>query len=231
VSEFISHLPYSTPEFDTFRNRIESIENERWQRTNVTNLLKNDQSGTYYGRVKSNGRQKWRSLKTKSVSVVKLRLADFEKEIRAQGLVENGATIGDETSVARFIAMFRARSLNDSALAPATKEWREIAIKALLKTWPDLPTRDSRKVTPTDAQTWAARALREDTGFVAPKAKTVRRGMSASAFNKCHEALRAIFEIAREHGAAYVNPADSISRAKMKQKRLELPTVGQFPPS
>jgi len=116
VSEFISHLPYSTPEFDTFRNRIESIENERWQRTNVTNLLKNDQSGTYYGRVKSNGRQKWRSLKTKSVSVVKLRLADFEKEIRAQGLVENGATIGDETSVARFIAMFRARSLNDSAL-------------------------------------------------------------------------------------------------------------------
>jgi integrase len=40
--------------------------------------------------------------------------------------------------------------------------------------------------------------------------------------------LRAIFEIAREHGAAYLNPAGSINRAKMRQKRLELPTMTQF---
>jgi len=202
-----------------------------WETTNVTNLLRSGESGVYYARVKSNGKQKWRSLKTKVASVAKLRLADFEKEVRAQGLVETGQagqTGADETTVARFVAIFRARTLGDSALAVATKGRREIAIKALVKTWPDLPMRDARKVTPTDAQAWAAKALREGTGFVAPNAKTVRRGMSASAFNKCHESLRAIFEIAREHGAAYVNPADSISRAKMKQKRLELPTMAQF---
>lgn len=200
-----------------------------WQRTSVTNLLKSGESGIYYGRVKSNGKQKWRSLKTTVFSIAKLRLGDFEKEIRAQGLVEKGdPCAGDETTVARFIAIFRARTANDSSLAVATRGRREISIKALLKTWPDLSSKDARKVTPTDAQAWAAKALREGTGFVAPGAKTVRCGMSGSAFNKCHEVLRAIFEIAKEHGAAYTNPADAISRAKMKQKRLELPTMTQF---
>jgi hypothetical protein len=43
---------------------------KRWERTNVTNLLRNGQSGTYYARVKVNGKEKWRSLKTKVFSVI-----------------------------------------------------------------------------------------------------------------------------------------------------------------
>jgi integrase len=199
-----------------------------WETTNVTNLLKSGQSGVYYARVKANGRQKWRSLKTTSFSVAKLRLSDFEKEVRTQALVERAQENDGGTLVSRFLAIHRTNTANDPGLSPATKSRREIAIKALLKTWPDLPQRDARRVTPADAEAWAARALREGTGFVAPGAKTVRRGMSASAFNKCHEALRAVFEIARKHGAAYYNPADAISRAKLKPKRLALPTMAQF---
>ena len=44
-----------------------------WERTNVTNLLRNRQSGTYYARVKVNGKQKWRKLETSVFSVAKLR--------------------------------------------------------------------------------------------------------------------------------------------------------------
>ncbi|HTO05112.1 MAG TPA: site-specific integrase [Opitutus sp.] len=114
-------------------------------------------------------------------------------------------------------------------MAPATKSRRETAVKALLKTWPDLPSRDARRVTATDAQQWGAKALREGTGFIAPNAKkVVGKGMSPSAFNHCHEALKAVFAIAIEHGAAYANPADSVSRAAIKKKRLELPTMAQF---
>jgi integrase len=203
-------------------------EGKRWERTNVTNLLRSGESGIYYARVKSNGKQKWRSLKTNLFSVAKLRLSDFEKSTRAQGLVERADAGSDETTVSRFIAALRVRTANDSAMAVATKGRRETALKALLKTWPDLAGRDARKVTPTEAQAWAARALREGTGFVAPKAKTVRRGMSPSSLNKCQEILRAIFEIAIAQGAAYINPADSITRAKLKTKRLELPTTAQF---
>jgi integrase len=63
---------------------------------------------------------------------------------------------------------------------------------------------------------------------VAPQAKTVRKGMSASAFNKCVDTLRTIFEIAREHGVTYQNPAERLSKAKMRQKRLTLPSIAQF---
>ena len=56
-----------------------------WERTNVTNLLRNGQSEIYYARVKVNGKQKWKSLKTTLFSVAKLKLADFAAQVRAQG--------------------------------------------------------------------------------------------------------------------------------------------------
>jgi integrase len=202
-----------------------------WERTNVTNLVRNGQSGIYYARVKVNGKDKWRSLKTARLSVAKLKLADVEKEVRAQGqvAVSEDATAGSsETTVQRFIGIYRTRTTNNSSLASATKSRRDIAVKALVKTWPELPYRDARRVTPTDCQQWAVKAFREGTGFVAPKAKTVRKGMSGSAFNKCVESLSAVFEIAIEHGAAYSNPAKSISKATLTAKRLDLPTIAQF---
>jgi integrase len=203
---------------------------KKWERTNVTNLLRNGQSGTYYARVKVNGKEKWRTLKTKVFSVAKLKLGDVEREERAKGLVATAEVLpqGGETMVKRFIDIYLARTKDDSALRPATKSRREIAVKAILKTWRDLPLRDARRVTPTDCRQWAASALREGTGFVAPKAKTIRRSMSASAFNKCVDTLRTIFEIAREHGVTYQNPAEGVSKARMRQKRLELPSATQF---
>jgi integrase len=203
---------------------------KKWERTNVTNLLRNGQSGTYYARVKVNGKEKWRTLKTKVFSVAKLKLGDVEREERSKGLVASAEALpqGGETTVERFINIYLARTKNDPALRPASKSRREIAVKAILKTWRDLPVRDTRRVTPTDCRQWAVSALRNGTGFVAPRAKTVRKGMSTSSFNKCVDTLRAIFEIAREHGMAFRNPMEGVSKARMRQKRLELPSVAQF---
>ena len=198
-----------------------------WERTNVTNLLRNGQSGTYYARVKVNGKQKWKSLKTSLFSVAKLRLADFEAHVRAKGateISEDAATAGEEASMTRFIAICRQRTENDSSLARATKTRRETAMKAIMKTWPDLASRDVRRVTPTDCQQWAIRALREGTGFVAPKAKTVRKGMSPGAVNKCIEVLSAVFEIARKQGIVYENPAKTVSKVPVRAKRLARPS-------
>jgi integrase len=52
--------------------------------------------------------------------------------------------------------------------------------------------------------------------------------MSASAFNKCVDALRAILEIAVEEGAAPANPAKGLKKAPMRRKKLDLPSVRQF---
>ena len=223
-------LDFSTPHFYTFFMNVMKAE-KGWERTNVTNLLRNRQSGIYYARVRVNGKQKWRSLDTAVFSVAKLRLADVEREVRAQGVaaraeLESGN--GGETSVARFVTIYQQRTEHNASLSPGTKLRREIAVKALLKTWPDLADRDVRRLTPTDCQAWASKALREGTGFIAPNVKTVRKGMSASAFNQCVDALRAVLGIARELGVIYKNPAQEIAKARVKQKRLELPSAEQF---
>ena len=131
---------------------------KRWERTNVTNLLRNGQSGTYYARVKVNGKEKWWSLKTKVFSVAKLKVGDVEKDERSKGMVaaSESLTEGGETTVQRFIGIYLTHTANDSALRRATKTRRETAVKAILKTWQDLPLRDARRVTPTDCQRWAA---------------------------------------------------------------------------
>jgi integrase len=216
--------------FYTFRIDARKMEN-KWERTNVTNLLRNRESGTYYARVKVNGKQKWRTLETAVFSVAKLRLGDTERELRADGQAARGeARVAgiDETMVAHFIAAYQERTEQVAGLAPATRERRGTALKAVTTTWPDLPGRDVRRITANECRTWAAKALREGTGFVAPRATTKRAGMSASAFNKTVDALRAVFEIARERGVIYKNPATEIAKAPMKRKRLSLPSPEQF---
>ncbi len=211
---------------------MEMTESEQqWERTNVTNLLRNRQSGKYYARVKVNGKQKWRTLKTEVFSVAKLRLADVEKTMRAQGAAMRGETVPgavSETTVSRFIAAFSARVNNNSKLAPASKSRTLDSVKTLIKTWHELPDRDVRRVTTADCNAWAISALREGTGFIAPNVKTKRKGMSPSSFNKCVDTLRAIFEIAHEQGMVYDNPAREVQKAPKRQKRLELPSSAQF---
>ena len=189
---------------------------QQWERTNVTNLLRNRQSGNYYARVKVNGKQKWRSLKTEVFSVAKLRLANAEKTMRAQAAAAKGESVPrfpSETTVERFIAAFRVRMGNNSKRAASSKARALDSVKTLIKTWPELPSRDVRRLTASDCNTRAVAALREGTGFIAPKVKTKRKGMSPSSFNKCVDTLRAILEIAHEQGMVYQNPAKDVSKA------------------
>jgi integrase len=133
-----------------------------------------------------------------------------------------------EASVARFIGIYLERTRLDSSLAPNSKLRREISVKAIIKTWPGLAERDVRRVTAADCQSWAARASAEGTGFIAPNARAVRRGMSISAHNKCVDTLRVIFEVAREEGVIDKNPASLLTKRSMRRKRLDLPSSEQF---
>jgi integrase len=198
------------------------------QRTNVTNLVRNRKDGTYYVRVKVDGRQRYFSLETSALSVAKLRLAEEKPEIRASSPPRPIGRRHSETSVARFIGAYLERTRLDPSLAPNSRLRREITIKAILKTWPELPNLDARKVRPADCQSWAARAYTEGTGFVAPNARAVRRGMSVSAYNKCVDVLRILFESAREEGMIYKNPTSSLSKRSVRRKRLDLPSPDQF---
>jgi integrase len=199
-----------------------------WQGTIITNLIRYLRDGAYYIRVKVNGRLKYLSLETNVFSVAKLRLADAEKEMRTPHPSRVTGRRNPKTSVGRFIGAYLDRTRLDPALAPNSRLRREITVKAILKTWDGLADRDARGITPADCQSWAGKAFTEGTGFVAPNVRSIRRGMSVSAYNKCVDVLRAIFEIARDEGVVYKNPASSLSKRGTRRKRLDLPSSDQF---
>jgi len=152
------------------------------------------------------------------------------------GAIDRGQTAGRERwtagaaglNVGHFIGLYRERIWQEVALAPNSKSRRDTALKAVLTTWPGLEARDIRRVAAAECRAWAARALREGTGFIAPNVKTKRAGMSASAFNKAVGALRAVFSLAQEHGLIEHNPAAGVSNLPAKRKWLELPSPEQF---
>ncbi len=188
----------------------ETIKN--WQKTHYSNLIRYIPSGTYYARLRVKGKLIWRSLKTDVVSVAKLRLSDFEKTER-QGAENRDSISAGRMNVADAIAVHKKRIAGDASLKPRTKVYHKERIDALLKSWPELATKDIRAITKTECLDWAAK---------------YGVGRSATVFNHTISILRKLFEIAIEMGARYDNPARFIKRLKERPKRLTLPEPEMF---
>ena len=125
-----------------------------WQKTWYSNLIRYKLSGTYFARIRVKGKRIRRSHKTKSLSVAKLRLADFEKSKRsrvhsAAAVVQGKMTFGDA------LAVFRQRLNANPALKPKTKEYYEFRASALLKAWTGLATKDVSKITSAECLEWS----------------------------------------------------------------------------
>ncbi|MBI5800164.1 MAG: site-specific integrase [Verrucomicrobia bacterium] len=207
---------------------------KKWERTNVTNLLRNRESGNYYARVKVGSKQKWRSLNTDVATVAKQRLPAAVEELRAQVFTAAGQTLAVEDSaenrflMARFIVFYTSSVENNRRLKPPSKSRALDTVKTLVRSWPDLPNRDVRRLTVADCNKWANDALRSFERPAAPNAKTIRKGMAASSFNKCLDALRGIMEQAKKEGVIYRNPATEVVREKPEKKMLNLPNSEKF---
>jgi hypothetical protein len=150
-----------------------------WEKTAVQCLLRNRDSGKYYGRFTVSGKQKWVSLNTDVLTVAKLRLPDEAAKIEmtrgAMTHVEAGSG-----SVGELMEIYLARVKDNPDLKPSTVVTRETAIKKVKKTWPGVEDLNPAKIKPTHVQEWVARFKREGTGFRPPKAKKALKGNSAS---------------------------------------------------
>ncbi|MGA2603923.1 MAG: site-specific integrase [Verrucomicrobiia bacterium] len=183
-----------------------------WQKTPYANLIRYVPSHTYFARIRIRGKLIVKSLKTDSITVAKLRLADLEKDERHaaehRDVVATGRmTFGD------CLDLYRQRLKVDPNFKPKTKVYYEERTTALLKSWPGLEAEDVRKVTKSECLDWAAR---------------FRTATSASAFNHTISLLRRVFEIGVEAGARYDNPGRFIKRASERPKALRLPEHNQF---
>ena len=184
----------------------------QWQKTPVSNLVRNAASGTYYARVRIRGKLIWKSLKTDIMSVGKLRLGDFIKEENHRAEATQ-ANVRGKMTFSDALTIYQQQLQNAQHLKPAAKIYREKCIKALLKRWPELEGTDVRRITVGDCQEWASRFARD---------------YSSSVFNNTVGTLRHVLKIAIQSGARYGNPADEIKKMKVRQKILKLPEHNQF---
>jgi len=203
-----------------------------WERTSVQNLLRNRQSGHYYGRFTIAGKQKWYGLETDVLSVAKLRLADKAAEVeKLRGMVVS--VEAGKATMRDLIEAFRARTQANTDIKPATVTAQLGAVKRLVKTWPGIEGLEPRQITTPAVFEWATRFKLEGTKFRPPGAKAPRRGNSATSVNSAIDALRAILDLAVERGQIHVNPVAvrrfSSGRLKKKvtKKALVLPSRNQ----
>lgn len=184
-----------------------------WQKTPYSNLIRYVPSGTYFARMKIKGKLIRRSLKTKTLSVAKLRLTDLEKEERKKATRSQALLLGKMT-FADVVAAYKQQRKHDPNLKPGTVEYDDYRIKALLESWPGLEMMDVSKITDSDCKAWSEKNSNE---------------ASSSSHNHTVGILRRIFKIAIEAGARYDNPAlAAIWVKEHTSKQIRLPESGQF---
>jgi len=176
------------------------------------NLVRYVSSGTYYARIRAGGKLNVKSLKTDVHTTAKLRLADYEKELRQMAerqteVAKGKMTFGDA------LTMFLERKNADASLAPNTKLYYRNLAKALLKSWPALKTIDIRKLKKHDCILWAGR---------------FSENASATAYNNTIGMMKSSCDIGVECGARLDNPAKDLKRVAANVKTLKLPSSEQW---
>ncbi len=183
-----------------------------WQKTQFSNLIRYVPSGTYFARIRVRGKLIRKSLKTDVLTTAKLRLADMEKNER-EAAESNEAVFRGRMTFGDCVALFKAQTETSKLLKPSAKSYRNEVIDSIIKSWPEVASRDVRRFNPTELNTWAAKFSGE---------------YSATRYNGAVGIMRQIFKVAIQAGALFRNPAQEIQRAKVRPKMLKLPSAKQF---
>lgn len=121
----------------------------------------------------------------------------------------------------------------DAELRPKSKEYYQIGLHKIQKTWPGINEVNVRTITVPQVRDWSLRLRSEALPHIPHGAKRAMHnssGISASSYKGALMALRGVLEFAVESGHLFANPAKdkSIKRASPKSKRLVLPSRDQF---
>lgn len=171
----------------------------------VPNLLQYVSTGTYFGRVKIEGKIFRESLDADVFTTAKLKLPDWIKKKAKRAAKPVSGTFAEAR------ALYEADLDNDHTIKETSKIYRRKCLKALLKSWPGIDELKPVKITEVECREWASRYA---------------KNYSGSVFNNTLGTLRQIFERA---GLGHdENPALKVKRLGIKQKELQLPEGKQF---
>lgn len=182
-----------------------------WQKTRKPNLLRH-KSGRYYARAFAGGKEVWQSLKTSHYSVAEAKLAKFLEEHRERASNGNGE-VSAKMTFGEALKIHQQNQADDVTIKPTTRHyWNQIFV-ALQKSWPGLADREIRRITKTDCKEWA---------------RVFRKVASPTRYNNTVSGLRHVFDVAKEAGIIYSNPAEKLERLPVRPKQLTLPSGDQF---
>jgi integrase len=183
-----------------------------WVKTQVANLVRYKPSGIYFARVRIRGKLFRQALKTDVMSVAKLRLRDFVQD-KQEEMGDDSAMLAGKMTVAEALSIFRQRLDGQQDITEGTRVYRRKCIEALLKSWPGLEAKLVGKVSKDECLEWA---------------KKFAQSYSPSVYNNTVGTLRMILDIAVEKGARARNPAQFITKRRVGQRELLLPSPSQF---
>jgi integrase len=191
---------------------VSTSEEKNWETTAVQNLVRYRPSGTYFARFRVGGKLVWKSLKTTAFSVAKQRLPDTIRDHRSKFESVTAFASGKMT-VADAVEVYLTKVRASVSLKPRSKDYRQMMIEFIGRSWQTLLEMDVRKVTERDCENWLTR---------------YQQHYSPTVVNNSIGTLRAVFDEATRTGARFNNPAAGLSRVKVRQKRLELPSRQEF---
>jgi integrase len=184
---------------------------EFWESTRLQNLVRRH-NGVYYARTFARGREKWKSLRTKTFSVAEARLEELRREEREKRALTAEVETGDLTFKGAM-EVYLARLDADPVRKKTTKKYHREVLASILREWPELEERELKRISRRECADWAQRHA-----SVA----------SATRFNGALGILRAVFNIGIERSAIVISPLLGIKRRPVRPKRAELPNRGQF---
>jgi integrase len=182
-----------------------------WTKTRKPNLLRH-KSGRYYARAYAGGKEVWQSLKTSHYSVAEAKLAEFLKEHRER-VSNSGDEVSAKMTFGDALKVHQQNQADDVTIKSSTRHYWNQVFVALLKSWPGLADLEIRRVTRTDCKKWA---------------RAFRKVASATRYNNTVSGLRHVFDVARDAGVIYSNPAEHLERVPVRAKQLTLPSGQQF---
>jgi hypothetical protein len=117
----------------------------------VPNLLQYVSNGSYYRRIKLDGKLIRESLKTDVWTTAKLRLTDFIEEPH-----EVRSRVAPPT-FSEAVGLLKRELESDTGIKPQTKKYRPWCFGKLQKRWPDLWEQQIDEITPQECKEWAAK--------------------------------------------------------------------------
>ncbi len=178
----------------------------------VPHLLQYVISGSYFGKVKINGRTIRKSLQTTVWTTAQLRLNDFLKEHR-----ENRNRI-DPPKFSEAVELFKRELEHDTAIKPQSKKYRLWCLGKLQKTWPEVWSLRLNEITPESCKEWAAKLVKE---------------IACHYYNNTLGTLKQVLQTGiKAHkangGGTLESPAAGLKKTRVTQKELRLPEQSQF---